>query len=443
MKPVRSANAVATHDKDVDGCWAVDFNLFVPASEDIALIDESDWLVEEGEEVAAVITPAMEEHSEHIELYNSGATRHISPYKSDFSTYSILDPPVFLNATNQQKIPTIGVGSLAIQVPNSSAESILTLTNVLHAPAIRYTLVSLGALDKKGYRTSIGGRNLEHFVPSGEHIACISQLARGLYRIMHAGELVNAVEIISVMELHRCMGHIAPASAHALVEKGLITGIKLDPNSQEVQCKACIFAHTTRKPFPKMRVGPQAQYFSEEVHTDVWGPSPVTSKCGCKYFITFTDNATRYSVTYLLHTKAEAFSAYKAFEAWALTQQHCAANKILHSDCGGKYLSEAFDQHLKSAGTAWQLTVHDTPQLNGVAERLNRTLIECIWVFTHSSSLPKFLWGKALRHAVRAGHRCTCRYLQNLVEHYLENYIHPLPLSFALEIGRASCRERV
>ena len=35
----------------------------------------------------------------------------------------------------------------------------------------------------------------------------------------------------------------------------------------------------------------------------------------------------------------------------------------------------------------------------------------------------------------RAGHRCTCRYLQNLGEHYLENYIHPLPLSFALVIS--------
>ena len=167
-----------------------------------------------------------------------------------------------------------------------------------------------------------------------------------------------------------------------------------------MQCEACIFARATRKPVPKMRVGPQAQYFGEEVHTDVWGPSPVASKRGCKYFITFTDDATRYSVTYLLHTKAEAFGAYEAFEAWALTQQHCAAIKVLRLDRGSEYLSEAFDQHLKSAGTARRLTVHDTPQLNGVAEQLNRTLVERIRAFTHSSGLPKFLWGEALRHAM-------------------------------------------
>ena len=220
----------------------------------------------------AAIAPAIEDHGEHIKLYDSGAMCHISPYKSDFSNYSLLDPPIFLNAANQQKFPAIGVGSLAIQVPNSSAESTLTLANVLHSPAVGYTLVSLGMLDKKGYCASIGGGNLKLFTLSGERVA------RRLYHITHATESANVVETISVMELHWRMGHIAPASACTLIEKGLITGIKLDPNSQEVQCEACIFTRATRKPVPKMHVGLQAQYFGEEVHTDVWGPSPVASK---------------------------------------------------------------------------------------------------------------------------------------------------------------------
>ena len=121
------------------------------------------------------------------------------------------------------------------------------------------------------------------------------------------------------------------------------------------------------------------------------------------------DDATRYSITYLLHTKAEALGTYRAFKAWALTQQHCAAIKVLCLDHSGKYLSKAFNQHLKSAGTVWQLTVHDTPQLNSVAEQLNRTLVEHIQAFTHSSGLPKFLWGKALHHETWLKNRtATC-----------------------------------
>jgi hypothetical protein len=111
------------------------------------------------------------------------------------------------------------------------------------------------------------------------------------------------------------------------------------------------------------------------------------------------DDATRYTVTFLMRTKDEALEAYKSFEAWALTQQHCKGIKTLCSDRRREYLSKAFDQHLAAAGTVCQLTTHDTPQLNGVMERLNRTLLERIWAFTHMSSLPKMLWGKGLRHA--------------------------------------------
>ncbi len=35
--------------------------------------------------------------------------------------------------------------------------------------------------------------------------------------------------------------------------------------------------------------------FGAEVHTDLWGPSPVASMGGRKYYITFTDDHTHYS----------------------------------------------------------------------------------------------------------------------------------------------------
>jgi len=58
-----------------------------------------------------------------------------------------------------------------------------------------------------------------------------------------------------------------------------------------------------------------------------------------------------YTITFLLCTKDEALEAYKTFEAWATTQQHCKAVKALCSNRGGEYLSKEFDQHLAKAGT--------------------------------------------------------------------------------------------
>ncbi len=39
-------------------------------------------------------------------------------------------------------------------------------------------------------------------------------------------------------------------------------------------------------------------------------------------------------------------------------------------------MSAAFENHLKAAGTMQKLTVHDTPEENGVSERLNGILLE-------------------------------------------------------------------
>jgi hypothetical protein len=63
----------------------------------------------------------------------------------------------------------------------------------------------------------------------------------------------------------------------------------------------------------------QANKFGAEVHLDVWGPSPVQTLGGHKYYVTFTDDHTCYMCINLLRTKDEAFGAYKAFAAWVET----------------------------------------------------------------------------------------------------------------------------
>jgi hypothetical protein len=138
--------------------------------------------------------------------------------------------------------------------------------------------------------------------------------------------------MLTIIKLHCRLGHIAISSAQKLVESKAITGIKLDPNLQEAACDACIFVHATHQPMPKVQISPPAQNFGDEVHTDVWGPASTPTQQGWKYFITFTDDATRYTITFLMQTKDEALEAYKTYEAWALAQQHCKAIKVLHSD---------------------------------------------------------------------------------------------------------------
>ena len=320
-KPVSSENAVIPYNFDGDGFWMAeeevteeDLAHIVSAKPDPLLgIPDDAWHLE-GEEssgfgleleetdIGAVLTLAEEDHDTRIctELYDSGTMRHISPYKTDFISYMPLAPPIYLNTANQQRFPAIRHGTLVVYVLNGEEETQLTLHATLHAPAISYTLVSLGALDEEGYHTHIGARHMELTSLQGERVSRIPCMQGRLYKMVHALDSANAVEPVLVMEWHRCLGHIAVENAHKLMESGAIIGIKLDPSSQEGDCDVCIFVCATRLPVPKVRISSPAQNFVDEVHTDVWGPATITTHQNRRYFITFTDNATRYTVTYLL-----------------------------------------------------------------------------------------------------------------------------------------------
>jgi hypothetical protein len=214
---------------------------------------------------------------------------------------------------------------------------------------------------------------------------------------------------------HRCMGYISFPIAKSLVKNKYITGVRLEytPTDHKIFCESCVYAKATRKHVPDVREGKRAVEFGGEVHSDLWGKSPVESKGGKLYYVTFIDDKTRLTHLYLLRKKDETFDAYKKYEAWVETQMSKKV-KILNSDRGGEYLGDEMVAHLKLKGTSQKLNVHDTPQQNGVAERRNRTIAERIRALLHASGLPKNLWGEAARHVVWLLNRTTTKAVEGM-----------------------------
>ena len=133
-------------------------------------------------------------------------------------------------------------------------------------------------------------------------------------------------------QLHRRMGHISPGIAKKLISDGFVTGVRLvSAAATEFFCESCVYAKATRKAIPKAREGERAKKFGDEVHSDLWGPAPVETKGGQRYYVTFVDDYTRLTHLHLLHTKDEAFEVYKEFEAWCNNQLE-ASIRVLHSD---------------------------------------------------------------------------------------------------------------
>ncbi|KAL0378784.1 UNVERIFIED_CONTAM: hypothetical protein Sradi_3183900 [Sesamum radiatum] len=77
------------------------------------------------------------------------------------------------------------------------------------------------------------------------------------------------------------------------------------------------------------------------VRTDVCGPLNTPTRGGYSYFITFTDDHSRYGYVYLMRYKSEVFGRLKEY-ILEVENQTGHKIKILRSDLGGEYLSGEF-----------------------------------------------------------------------------------------------------
>jgi hypothetical protein len=136
----------------------------------------------------------------------------------------------------------------------------------------------------------------------------------GLYQVDHSveggGEMGGlATEVLTEEELHHHMGHITPEATKCMISKHSVKGIELDNSSKLKAFDSCKYAKATQKPIKKSREKPRASKFGEEIHSDLWGPSPVQTPGKKEYYATFTDNHTRWTHLNLLRKKDEIFNS--------------------------------------------------------------------------------------------------------------------------------------
>jgi len=125
----------------------------------------------------------------------------------------------------------------------------------------------------------------------------------------------------------------------------------------------------------------------ELVHTDVCGPIKPMSTGQNKYFLTFIDDFSRKTWIYFLKRKSEVLNCFKAFKA-IVEKQSGYKIRTVRSD-RGEYTLNYFEAFCTQQGIRHQTTPAYTPQLNGVAERKNRTILDMAKSLLKAKKLPK------------------------------------------------------
>ena len=97
------------------------------------------------------------------------------------------------------------------------------------------------------------------------------------------------------------------------------------------------------------------------VHTDIYGPSMVTSLRGSNYYVTFNDDSSHKVWVYFLKNKSDVFNAFKRWKAMAENETGFKV-KTLQSDNGGEHLDADFKRYYNDNSIKKKKTMPGNPQ---------------------------------------------------------------------------------
>ncbi|GJX27978.1 zinc finger, CCHC-type containing protein [Tanacetum coccineum] len=336
-------------------------------------------------------------------IYDTGCGTHICNTTQGLRASRKLKPGALsLYVGNGQREAVEAIGVFYLCLPSGLE---IVLNNCHYAPFITRGVIYVSRLYEDGFINRFVNNTIQ---VSRNNMVYFSAIPRdGIFEIDLSNSYANESSIYTVSNkrakldldsalLWHCrLGHISKKRIEKLQHDGLLNSTDLRAFEK---CVPCMSGKMARKPYTHQVE--RAKDLLGLIHTDVCGPFKIMSRQGANYFVTFTDDFSRYGYVYLLKHKHEVFETFKVFQK-EVENQLGKTIKSLRSDRGGEYMSQEFLDHLKDHGIIAHRTPPYTPQHNGVSERRNRTLLDMVRSMMSQTTLPKSFWDYALETAAR------------------------------------------
>lgn len=302
-------------------------------------------------------------------IIDLGASDHMTCLFHLFDSYSSCSNNSSVKIADGTLSPIAGIGTITLT-------NYLSLKSVLHVPSLNFNLISVSKFTTDNSCLAKFSSSSCQFqeLSSGRMIGS-ARFHGGLYffedrrRITQPSSLFSAYVSTfnhvsnkdKIMLWHYRLGH--PNFSYL---KHVFPNLFLNNKIESFQCDICQFAKHTRSVFPQKIYTPTSPF--SLIHSDLWGPSKVTTVNGHQWFITFIDDHTRLTWVYLLKHNSETHNVFRTFHMMIQTQFQ-ASIRILRTDNGTEYFNSVLGPYLSQNGIIHQSSCVDTPQQNGVAER--------------------------------------------------------------------------
>ncbi|KAH9095789.1 hypothetical protein LEN26_017690 [Aphanomyces euteiches] len=330
---------------------------------------------------------------------DSGATNHMTNSKANMINYKAMKTTKVHLADNDM-IEAIGRGDIVMELATPEGPKRGVLKDVWQSVSFEKNTC---VMEKSGTKFAIGER-----------------FGKGFYKLkMKPVKAPNAMANLSEVKpnpsklWHERLGHIGSQDLQVLVKNKLSSDMPLKSVEDWGFCDSCALGKQARFKFNKKSANQSTAALFEEISMDICGPMQTPSIGGSVYFGTFICNNSTYCWVYLLRKKSEIFD--KFVESHAMVKTQFKANiKRLRSDNGREYQNRNFEDYCKTHGILQHFSPAYTPELNGLAERMNRTQVESARCMLEHAGLPREYWAEAITIAAHIRNRMPTHAIQDM-----------------------------
>lgn len=352
----------------------------------------------------------VKEEPENAWLVDSGATHHLAmpdtPFKKERET-----PNEEVTVASGDTMEADGNGVASVILDGKVGPEVIKLPNTYLVPELEQNMMSVGKVDIAGGAVLFGKRHVWIFKEADVIVkkeitdkadAAVDMSKKGLYLLGGSSPQPQAMMASAPISgtatvWHRRYFHLGYDNLQRASK--MVNGMP----TQEVEpervagtiCRPCVEGKMVRSPFPESSTKTSLMQL---LHVDITGPFP-PSLGGSRYLLMMYEDSACLTMGVPIQTKSGAGAALMA----KIPELERRSGKKLQSirfDGAKEFLTGKLRAWFQEKGIDYQKTLPYSPQSNGKAERVNRTVKERVRAALAETGLGEELWAEAAVAAI-------------------------------------------
>ncbi|KMQ84192.1 rna-dependent dna polymerase [Lasius niger] len=337
-------------------------------------------------------------------ILDSGCTDHIVNDDTIFDEYVVLKKPIDVKLGDGRILKATKIGNIKTTFQIYAKDSEVTLYNVFYVKEMKQNLISYSKVTEKNKIVSYGNNSkiynqYKELIAIGKKEGNLYHMSSFVFNTQNkevSANLAKKDKMTLKEKWHRALGHVNFHYLNKLCQDELLVGLPKELESDYIKCAICIESKMTNSPFENNRR--RAKEILEVIHTDINGPHPTVGNRGEKYFLTFIDKYSKLAKVYCIKAKSET---YDCFVEYVNLVENITGKRVKNLKCdnGKEYLNSSVYDFIKKKG------IHMIPcppyvhELNGVAERYNRSIMDMARCLLKEVKVNRMFWPEVIQAA--------------------------------------------